>query len=472
MGYKLSDSQLLQLQWLICLLAHQRCRPTCKIWRLFEVVNPVSKGLVGTAAAASIEDCTDAIEAAARAFQTWQFSTTAKRRAIFEKACALLQTAEYEKKMIAALQDEVGANPHAAAFNWRITVAFASAALAALGQLTTELSPRLSIPQLTLASALSCCPWNLPGGLSVLTTFYPIIFGNTVVLKPSEYAPRSQAFVLDVLQAAGLPNGVLNLIPMSRDSSPQLIPHIIAHCSIRKVVFVGSGRVGRIVAMEAAKHLKPCFLELGGKVPAIVLDDVVDVNKVAKDIVSGSFWQSGQACIATERVIVQRGVSEALLASICRMAKDFKFIDPLISAGAVSNFLGMVEEAKNAGAEVLLSDFKGEGLVVRAHIMKDVRPGMRLWDEELFGPVDTVEEAIEMANASDHSLMAAIWTADADVAKKVATRLRSTYVNINGSTVFCEPTHPIASAGSGASGFGEFNVREFTYKQITVTHSN
>ncbi len=117
-----------------------------------------------------------------------------------------------------------------------------------------------------------------------------------------------------------------------------------------------------------------------------VLDDVVDVNKVAKDIVSGSFWQSGQACIATERVIVQRGVSEALLASICRMAKDFKFIDPLISAGAVSNFLGMVEEAKNAGAEVLLSDFKGEGLVVGAHIMKDVRPGMRLWDEESFGP--------------------------------------------------------------------------------------
>ncbi|KAF8893654.1 aldehyde dehydrogenase domain-containing protein, partial [Mucidula mucida] len=451
----------------------------------FEVVNPVSKGLVGTAAAASIEDCTDAIEAAARAFQMWQFSTTAKRRAIFEKACALLQTAEYEKKMITALQDEVGANPHAAAFNWRITVAFASAALAALGQLTTESctlafdpSAHISIERKPLGVILSCCPWNLPGGLSVLATFYPIIFGNTVVLKPSEYAPRSQAFVLDVLQAAGLPNGVLNLIPMSRDSLPQLIPHIIAHCSIRKVVFVGSGRVGRIVAMEAAKHLKPCFLELGGKAPAIVLDDIVDVNKVAKDIVSGSFWQSGQACIATEQVIVQRGVSEALLASICCMAKDFKFIDPLISAGAVSNFLGMVEEAKNAGAEVLLSDFKGEGLVVGAHIMKDVRPGMRLWDEKSFGPVipimvvDTVEEAIEMANASDHSLMAAIWTADADVAKKVATQLRSTYVNINGSTIFCEPTHPIASAGSGASGFGEFDVREFTYKRITVTHSN
>ncbi|KAF9002622.1 aldehyde dehydrogenase [Hymenopellis radicata] len=443
----------------------------------FDVVNPVTKEVIGTAAAASIKDCTDAIDAASRAFETWQLSTISERQAIFEKACALLQTPEYEKKMIAGFREEVGANPHAAGFNWHITVAFARAALAALAQLTTEActsafdpTAQISIERKPLGVILSCAPWNLPGGLSVLTTFYPIIFGNTVVLKPSEYAPRSPAFILDVLRAAGLPNGVFNFIPMSRESSPELIPHIIAHRSVRKVVFVGSGLVGRIIAMEAAKHLKPCFLELGGKAPAIVLDDVVDVNKTAQDIVSGSFWQSGQACIATERVIVQRGVSEALVTSICRLAKEFKFIDPLVPTDAVSKFLAVVQEAKDAGAEVILSDYDGEGLV-------GVRPGMRLWDEESFGPVipimvvDTVEEAIEMANASDHSLTASVCTADADVAKKVAARLRSAYVNINGSTIFCEPTHPIASTGSGASGFGEFDVKEFTYKRVTVTHS-
>ncbi|KAF9032331.1 ALDH-like protein [Hymenopellis radicata] len=275
-------------------------------------------------------------------------------------------------------------------------MAFARAALAALAQLTTESRPsafdpttQISIERKPLGVMyIVLCPVELArrGGPSVLATFYPIIFGNTVVLKPSELT--------------------------------SYIHHVL---SKRKV-----------------------------------LDDVVDVNKTAQDIVSGSFWQSGQACIATdlERVFVQRGVSEALVTSIRRLVKVFKFIDPLILTDAVSKFLAMIEEAKDTGAEVILWDYDREGLVVNvgAHIVKGVRPGMRLWDEESFGPghvevipimvVDTVEEAIEMVNTSNHSLTASVWTANADAAKKLAARLRSAYVNINGSTIFCEPTHP------------------------------
>jgi len=113
-------------------------------------------------------------------------------------------------------------------------------------------------------------PWNAPVTLAIRAAAIPILCGNTVVLKTSEYSPRSQSIVVDLFEEAGLPAGVLNLISCSPNKAPALTAEIIAHPAIRHINFTGSDRVGKIIAMEAAKHLKPCVLELGGKAPAII----------------------------------------------------------------------------------------------------------------------------------------------------------------------------------------------------------
>ncbi|KAJ7253726.1 aldehyde dehydrogenase domain-containing protein [Mycena haematopus] len=235
-------------------------------------------------------------------------------------------------------------------------------------------------------------PWNAPFGLTLRAIAVPLMCGNTVVIKSSEYSPRTQALAGQLFHEAGFPSGVLNYISMSRESSPELTAQIIAHPLVRKINFTGSDRVGRIIATEAAQHLKPTVLELGGKAPAVVLNDA-SIPDAANAIVWGAMLHSGQICMSTERVIVQRLAFPALIAQIKTLAASLTAGDsgdaklrPLFSEGSAANVLGMLSEAKDAGAEVLLGDLGRDGAVVRPHLVAGVGPGMRLWERESFGP--------------------------------------------------------------------------------------
>jgi len=327
-------------------------------------------------------------------------------------------------------------------------------------------------------------PWNAPVNLTLRAILIPILCGNTVVFRSSEMSPRSQSIIFELLEEAGLPAGVFNCISTSRETAPELTAQIIAHPLVRKINFTGSDRVGRAIAIEAAKHLKPCVLELGGKAPVVVLDDA-NIHEAAKAIIHAALMHSGQICMSTERVIVQRGAFEKLRDQLCELVRTLKAGDAhtdssfklgaLFTESSAQNVQSMIQEAKDAGANVLVGDLARNGAVIQPHIVTDVKPGMRLWDRESFGPVivlvaaDSVDEAVDLANDSDYSLSAGLWTSNLYLAKDVSSRIHSGYVNINGSTIHSESNYGLIGLG-GSSGYGRFHVQDFTDLRVVVTH--
>ncbi|THH15081.1 hypothetical protein EUX98_g9521 [Antrodiella citrinella] len=448
--------------------------------KFFEVRNPYTGKVVGLAASATSDDCRAAIESAGKAFETWENTTPSARRDVFLRAAALIETDQYYQKVQDTTRDETAATDHLKYNNYYGAIALLKNVAGMISQLKGEIYPskvpggQVVVERRAKGVILAISPWNVPIMLSLRAVAVPIICGNTVVLKCSEITPRSQSIVVELLTEAGLPKGVLNFISMDRKDAPELTREIIAHPLIRAINFTGSDVVGRILAGEAAKYLKPCVFELGGKAPAVVLDDA-DLTKAAKAIVSSSLVHSGQTCISTERVVVQRKASETLIPKIASLMKSFSMGDTyenrdilssLFTEASAVKVVGMIEAAKQDGAKLLVGDGSRQGSVVQPHVLVNCKPGMRLWDRESFGPVlviavaDTEDELVELANATDYSLAASVWSKNVGSAMRVARRIHSGFTNINGPTVHTEgSTH--AGLG-GASGYGHFDVEHFT----------
>ncbi|KAF5390647.1 hypothetical protein D9757_002580 [Collybiopsis confluens] len=427
--------------------------------KTFEIKNPFSNQVVGTCASATSEDCQNAILAAGKAFKTWEHSTLGERRAIFLRAAELLKLEKYKSSIAVSVTEETAAAPALASINWGSSLALLTEAVTLTNELDGISFPSkvkggmVAVERRAMGVILATAPWNAPVNLTLRSCLIPILCGNTVVFRSSEISPRSQFIVVELFQEAGLPAGVFNFISTSREDAPHLTAQIIAH-----PLFTGSDRVGRAIAMEAAKHLKPCVLELGGKAPVVVLEDA-DINEAAKAIVSSALLHSGQICMSTERVIAQRAVFDRLQEAVW----------------SAENVLAMIQEAQSAGAQVLVGDLGRNGSLVQPHVVTNVRPGMRLWDRETFGPVvvivpaDSLDEAVELANASDYSLSAGLWTSNIYLAKEISSRIHSGYVNINGPTVHSEVSYGLVGLG-GSSGYGRFSIPDFTDQRVTVTH--
>ncbi|EJD05454.1 aldehyde dehydrogenase [Fomitiporia mediterranea MF3/22] len=459
----------------------------------FDVRNPLTKEVVVKSASATSQDCKAAVEAAQKALDSWEHTHGVKKRAVFIKAAELLQTDKYKQKIAKLLREET-----AAADSW-VTVSITGSytwILETAGlctQIKGETYPSVTGPgghvlvqRRAHGVILSIAPWNAPINLSFRAILIPLACGNTVVLKSSEFSPASQEIVVELMHEAGLPPGVLNYVSMSRETSPALTTELIGHPFVRHVNFTGSDRVGRLIAQEAAKYLKPCVFELGGKAPAVVLEDA-DIEAAARCIADGALANSGQVCMSTERVIVQRGAVSSLLPALQKHFQRIRAgdtyaqsgggarIPPLINEGSAESVLNLLREAQGEGAEILVGDLKRDGAVLNPHIVSGIRPGMRAFDRESFGPVvgvttvDTVEEAVELANTTDYSLTASVWTRDIVRGLEVAPRIRAGLVSINGSTYHGEPGWVHAGLG-GATGYGKFDIENFTYKRAIVVH--
>ncbi|TFK41679.1 Aldehyde/histidinol dehydrogenase [Crucibulum laeve] len=457
----------------------------------FEVRNPYSGKVVGTASAASNEDCKAAVDAAANAFKTWEKTSIEYRRDILLKAAELVATEKYKSKIIAAQGDETAAVPYWSLFNWYTTPNVLKTLAGSIHQLRGEVIPSGLVPGAELVARrralgviFSIAPWNAAFGLSVRAIAAPILCGNTVVLKCSEYSPKSQALAVELFQDAGVPEGVINFIATTREDAPATTAQIIAHPAVRKVTFTGSDRVGKLIAIEAAKHLKPCVLELGCKTPIVILDDA-NLELAAKAVAWGAMAHSGQICMSTERIIVQSGIADSLISAVYDLVKPLRAGDPvtdpnvqlaaLFNEATAENVINLVREAQEEGAELMLGDLTRKGTVVQPHLLKGVKPGMRLWDTESFGPVsffsvvDSVDEAIDQANDTEYSLSAALWTSDVHNGQKIASQINAGYVNINGSTIHSDPGSGMLGLG-GSSGYGRFDIDEFTAKRVLVVH--
>ncbi|THH32023.1 hypothetical protein EUX98_g2168 [Antrodiella citrinella] len=456
----------------------------------FEVYNPYSGQVVGHAASATSQDCKDAIESAGKAFVTWEHTTFDQRRDIFLKAADLLETDQYKEKIVKSIQEETAASDVMLPFNIQVAASMLRYAAGSVGQLKGETFPS-AIPggfAMTQRKAMgvifSISPWNAPVLLAIRAVATPIICGNTVVLKSSEKSPRTQSIVAELLLEAGLPSGVLNYISMDRQDASVLTSEIIAHPLVRKINFTGSDRVGKIIAAEAAKYLKPCVFELGGKAPVLVLDDA-DIEQAARAIVYSAVMHSGQICMSTERVIVQRKASETLIPAITQLMSSLKagdarsnpaHLSALFTEASAANVIAMIDEAVADGATVMVGDQKRAGAVVQPHVLMNVKPGMRMWDKESFGPVlviavaDTIDELVELTNTSEYSLSAGLWSRDLHTALNVAGRIRAGCTSINGPSIHNEYLKDLGGLG-GATGYGHFDIDNFTDNRIIVVHA-
>ncbi len=441
-------------------------------------------GLSGTDA---VVRAGEVANAAAAAFGEWSATPPAQRAAILSRAADLIETRVTDLAALAAA--EVGAAHDWTAFNVRLAGAILrqSATLpAAMADRMHEAGDVRSLVRRRPAGVvLGIAPWNAPVTLAARAIAAPLACGNSAVLKASELCPRTHALVADVLHDAGVPQGALGLVLHAPHEAEAVVETLIAHPAVRRVNFTGSTRVGQRIAAACARHLKPSVLELSGKAPLIVLDDA-DLDAAAQAAAFGAFFNQGQICMSTERVIVLDAVADAFVARLTAIAADLRAGRPgtegarlgtLISADAAARVRGLIDDAIARGA-TLLAGGAVDGAVMQPAVVDHVSPAMRLYHEESFGPVASVirvtdiDEAVSVANDTDYGLAAAVFGRDEARALAVADRIESGICHVNGPTVYDDPALPFG--GLKASGWGRIggsaSIEAFTELRWIARH--
>jgi aldehyde dehydrogenase (NAD+) len=326
---------------------------------------------------------------------------------------------------------------------------------------------------------LAITPWNAPLNTCGWNAAPPICMGNSVVLKPSELTPLSSLVVASLIEKAGMPKGVLNVISGYGHTAGQ---HALLNRAVKKVVFVGSPFTGGKIAAAAAQRGIPCVLELGGKSANIVFDDA-NLERAAVGAQAAIFGNAGQSCVAGSRLLVQRSIYDKFVAMVADGARQIKVGQPTAAeteVGPIQNIkqyehvLGMIRAGVKEGAELVVGS-NGEpeenGYWVKPTILKNVHNSMSIAQTEIFGPVvvaipfDTEEDAIAIANDSDFGLAGAVWTSDIGRAYRVASQVKAGTFWVNMYKVI-----NVASpfGGYDQSGYGRSSGVEALYEYTQV----
>ncbi|WP_409525037.1 benzaldehyde dehydrogenase [Nitrincola sp. MINF-07-Sa-05] len=305
-------------------------------------------------------------------------------------------------------------------------------------------------------------PFNFPLILSLRAVAPALAVGNAVVLKPDPRTPVSGGFIIArAFEQAGLPKGLLHVIPGGADAGESLCtdPHV------RMIAFTGSTAIGRRVGELAGRHLKKVMLELGGKSPLIITEDV-DLDIAASNAAWGAWFHQGQICMASGKIIVHESIAQQLIERLVAKATHLPFgnpvdgnvaLGPIINRSQLERVDAIVKDSVAAGA-VLEAGGEPEGPYYRPTVLSGVKPGMRAYNEEFFGPVASIitfrddEEAISIANDTEYGLAAAVICRSVSRATAIADRLSAGMVHVNDQTVNDECINPFG--GRGASGNG------------------
>jgi succinate-semialdehyde dehydrogenase/glutarate-semialdehyde dehydrogenase/succinyl-CoA reductase len=308
----------------------------------------------------------------------------------------------------------------------------------------------------------SIMPWNFPYWQALRFAAPCLMAGNVIVMKPSRITMQSGIEIEKAFTESGMPDGIFQTVIGSVDSANYLIDS-----DVNAVTFTGSTNAGAKVGERAARNLKKCVLELGGSDPFIVLDDAI-IEKAAEGAVKGRFINCGQSCVASKRFFVGKNIGKDFIELFIKKASHLKIgdpmsmetdIGPISSKEGLETISGIVEDAKEKGAEILLggSEVDGKGFFYKPTILTNVKPNMRIAKEETFGPVAPItiveneSEAIKLANDSEFGLGASIWTKDLAKADKMSRRIESGIVSVN-NVVISDPRIPFG--GIKHSGFG------------------
>jgi acyl-CoA reductase-like NAD-dependent aldehyde dehydrogenase len=331
-------------------------------------------------------------------------------------------------------------------------------------------------------------PWNFPIAIPAWKLCPALVCGNTVVLKPAEDTPQLAQRFVELLYEAGLPEGVVQIVHGFGEEAGDAL---VRHPDVPVITFTGSRETGVLVTKGAADQLKHVHLELGGKNAIIVMDDA-DIDLAVDGIVWSAFGTAGQRCTAASRVIVQRGVYDALQSKLVARAEAMRIgapweddteIGPVINETAVEKIHSYTEIGKGEGAKLLTGGERvaGHGFYYRPTVFAEVEPTMRIAQEEIFGPttalipVDSFEDAVRAANSVQYGLSSSIFTRDVNKAFKAMRDLQTGITYINAGTTGAEvhlPFGGMKQTGNGHREAGQAALDVFTeWKSVYVDYS-
>jgi aldehyde dehydrogenase (NAD+) len=421
--------------------------------KTFEVVNPATEDPLMSVAEADAADVDLAVKAAQRAFSDgpWaKMSATDRGRILWKVGDLLLQQADE----IARIETLNNGKP---IFESRQVDTPAAAACFQYyaGWATKIHGDVIPVPgnyfNYTLREPLGVCgaiiPWNFPLLMAAWKLAPALATGNTVVLKPAEQTPLTALKLAEILQQAGLPDGVVNVVP---GYGPTAGAALVAHPGVAKIAFTGSTEVGKSIMRSAADTLKKVSLELGGKSPNIVFADA-DLDAAVRGAINGIFYGKGEVCAAGSRLFVEKAVHDQFMEKLLERASKLTAGDPLhpktrlgalVSKAQMDKVLGYIESGKSEGAKLVTGGGRatvgaGKGYFVQPTIFDQVGNEMKIAREEIFGPVlatiefKDLDDAIAQANHSIYGLAAAVWTRDIKKAHRAARAIQAGTVWIN-----------------------------------------
>jgi acyl-CoA reductase-like NAD-dependent aldehyde dehydrogenase len=455
----------------------------------FDTRDPFTGDVATRVPAGTRADAERAIAAAAAAFPEWAATPPGGKQAIFLRAADVLEGRGDE--VVELLARETGCTFGFGMFQLMFTTGLlrqaAGLAYAPVGEVIPSDIPgsvALGLRQ-PVGVVGAIAPWNAALILSLRSITAPLFFGNTVVLKPSEWSPIAGGLLWgEIFTEAGLPAGTLNIVTHAPGEATPIADEFVESPHVRRINFTGSTPTGRKLAEAAGRNLKRVVLELGGYNPLIVLDDA-DVGYAVDATTFGSFLHQGQICMSARRIVVERGIADEFIPRLVEKTGTLKvgdpkehdtIIGPLINEQALATVKGRVDDAVAKGARVLVGG-EAVGPCYQATLLADVPSDSEFARLETFGPVaaieivDDADEAVERANATGYGLAAGIITSDNDRGFLLAQRIQSGIVHVNDQPVGDEPQMPFG--GVKDSGWGRFGGRaamdEFTeLRWITV----
>jgi acyl-CoA reductase-like NAD-dependent aldehyde dehydrogenase len=440
----------------------------------FDDMNPSDGSVWAKAQDGGTSEARSAVDAAQAAFPAWSTLMFQERAEYMLKIADIIKRRQTDYAI--ANQGEAGGWFGKGMFEAGYAVEVFRAAAAMCYQSVGEILPsehgKLSTAQRVPMGVISVIsPWNMPCILTARGFAFPMAAGNTIVLKPSEDTPFCGGlFFAEVLEEAGVPPGVFNVVTSSRDRVAEMGDELVENPLIKGISFTGSTPVGRSIAAKAGAHLKKCCVELGGKDSLIVLDDA-DMERATSSASFGGFMHQGQICMSVEKVLVHESIYHDFLAQLkARVAKlkmgdtgdKSNVIGPLINDRQVERVASQIEDAVAKGAKVEIGGGVS-GRFVQPTILTNVDTSMKVWQDETFGPVvvvvpfSTDDEAIALNNDTEYGLSSGIITRNEARALAMSKRLETGMCHVNCSSVNDEPHVPFG--GSKASGVGRHGGR-------------
>jgi succinate-semialdehyde dehydrogenase / glutarate-semialdehyde dehydrogenase len=435
----------------------------------FDVLDPATGDVIASVANGTVEDAIACVDAAERAAEGWAATAPRQRAEILRTAWELMtERSEDLARLVTrengkALTDARGEVAYAAEFfRW-----YAEEAVRAQGSVQTAPSGanRILVLQQPVGIAVLVTPWNFPAAMATRKIGPALAAGCTVVLKPASDTPLTALAMAGILEEAGVPAGVVNVLPARRSGA--VVSAMLHDPRVRKLSFTGSTEVGRVLLAEAADQVVNCSMELGGNAPFLVFADA-DLDAAVDGAMIAKMRNGGEACTAANRFYVEASVAEEFSRRFAERMRALRVgpgleegtqVGPLVNEDTVAKVDELVRGAVSQGANAVVGGSRGEGsgFYYAPTVLLDVNPTSAILQEEIFGPVapivtfESEDEAIRMANDTEYGLVSYVYTGDLARGLRVSERLDTGMVGLNRGIV-SDPAAPFG--GTKQSGIG------------------